>query len=398
MSGMKNLVGIMIVLLGFHLSASAQSWNGTWAGYSEQEGVAGRFYYEIQLSEQAGKLSGTALSRSPDGQHSARFNIVAAWENEQLMLQEFEQISPTQPRWCLKMARLQRSTRPDSLILEGAWRADQCRPGRMRIAMRNAQKEHSPLLGQWTGHLSQSDRNYGFFYQVQLLADGTGSSYIVSEGSGGSARHSLNWQQDSTGAIQLSELKVLEKTDPQWKWCIKNARLLLRREALRWVLEGDWSGMLEGHLTAKGACAPGTVFLEQPVLPDTVAIVSEEQREQYRSEQGRQINVNHVIEVARSEIRIQVWDNGVADGDIATLFLNGKKILGRYRVNKSKYSIPVNLLTDNNILVLHAESLGSVPPNTIAVSVFDGVKEQTIVLCSNLKESGAVLIRTFQVK
>jgi hypothetical protein len=49
-------------------------------------------------------------------------------------------------------------------------------------------------------------------------------------------------------------------------------------------------------------------------------------------------------------------------------------------------------------LVLHAESLGSVPPNTIAVSVFDGVKEQTIVLCSNLKESGAVLIRTFQVK
>lgn len=398
MSGMKYRAGIMVVLLGFHLAASAQSWNGIWTGYSEQEGVAGRFYYEIQLSEQAGKLSGTAISRSPDGQHSARFNIAAAWQNEQLMLQEFEQISPAQPRWCLKMARLQRTTRPDSLILEGVWSADQCRPGRIRIAIRNDQKEHSPLIGQWTGHLSQSDRSYGFFYQIQLLADGTGASYIVSEGSGGSARLHLNWQQDSTGLITITESEVSEKTDPKWKWCIKTVRLQVRREALRWVMEGDWSGLLEGHENAKGACAPGTVFLERPVLPDTVATASEAQTEQYSAEQGRQVLVNHVIEVARKDIRIQIWDNGVADGDIATLFLNGKKIIGRYRVNKSKYSIPVKLLTDNNILVLHAESLGSVPPNTIAVSVFDGVKEQTIVLCSNLKESGAVLIRTFQVK
>lgn len=395
---MKFRAALIVLLLGFQIGAVAQTWNGTWSGYSEQEGIKGRFYYEIQLSEQAGKISGTATSSSPDGQQSAGFKIAAVWQNGQLLLQEFEQTSPAPPRWCLKMARLQLQTRPDSLILEGAWTADRCRPGKMRIAIRNDAKEVSTITGQWTGHLSQSDRSYGFFYQIQLLADGTGTSYIVSEGSGGSARHSLKWQQDSSGAILLSELEVLEKTDPQWKWCIKNARMLIRRETLRQVLEGDWSGMLEGQHTAKGACAPGAVFLEQPILPDTLASVSQIQATQYISEQGRQVEVNHVIEVARSDIRIQVWDNGVADGDVATLFLNGKKILGRYRVNKSKYSIPVKLLTDNNILVLHAESLGSVPPNTIAVSVFDGQKEQTIVLCSNLKESGAVLIRTFQVK
>lgn len=395
---MNIRAGIMFVLLGFQVLAAAQNGNEKWVGWSTQEGVSGAFYYEIQLSEQAGKLSGTAISRSPDGQHSARFSIAAVWQNGQLMLQEFEQTSPAQPRWCLKMARLQLLTRPDSLVLEGVWTADRCRPGNIRMAIRNDQKERAPLIGQWTGHLSQSDRSYGFFYQMELQADGTGTSYIVSEGSGGSARHQLTWQQDSTGTIQISECEVLEKTDPKWKWCIKNARLLLRREALRWVLEGDWSGMLEGHLTAKGACAPGTVFLEQPILPDTVAIASQEQAEQYKTEQGRQINVNHVLKVARSEIRIQIWDNGVVDGDMATLFLNGKKILGRYKVMKSKYSIPVKLSAENNVLVLHAESLGSVPPNTIAVSVFDGVKEQTIVLCSNLKESGAVLIRTFQIK
>lgn len=390
-------------VIGFWMSwcsaAFAQLPAGTWMGWSTQEGVAGQFYYEIELSEQAGKLGGTAISRSPDGKHSARFHLVASLQNRQLLMQEFEQVSPAQPRWCLKMADLQLITRTDSLILEGAWSADQCRPGRIRLAMPRPQQAATSLIGQWTGHLSQSDRHYGFFYQVQLFADGTGASYIVSEGAGGSARHQLTWAEETADQITITEKEVTEKTDAQWKWCLKAARLQLRRESLRWVLEGDWSGWIEGHdRTAKGACAPGSVFLEKPVLPDTIVAVSNRQSEAYTVEQDRRVLVGNVIEVYKPDIRIKIWDNGVVDGDMATLFLNGKKILGRYRVTKSKYSIPVKLSAENNVLVLHAESLGSVPPNTVAVSIFDGVKEQTIVLCSNLQESGAVLIRVFQVK
>ena len=44
------------------------------------------------------------------------------------------------------------------------------------------------VTGEWTGHLNQSDREYGFYYEFKLEAGGTGQSYIVSEGSGGSAR------------------------------------------------------------------------------------------------------------------------------------------------------------------------------------------------------------------
>jgi len=57
----------------------------------------------------------------------------------------------------------------------------------------------------------------------------------------------------------------------------------------------------------------------------------------------------------------------------------------------------IKLEKKTNYLILHAEDLGDITPNTVAVSVDDGVKEQRIILSSNLRESGAVMIRQFQI-
>ena len=44
-------------------------------------------------------------------------------------------------------------------------------------------------------------------------------------------------------------------------------------------------------------------------------------------ESKRTIKVERVLEVQSSSIKIKVWDNGTVDGDVATLFLNGERIL-----------------------------------------------------------------------
>lgn len=392
----------LLILLVFHvLPLFGQSLSGAWKGQLTQEGVAGAFTYEVNLTQDGEALSGVATARTADGKHTARFSVAGAVKGDKITLQEIAQTEPEQPKWCLKFAVLHQLWKNDTLYIEGDWTAHGCLPGRLFLAKYTPPRRSTEIpayLGQWTGHLSQSDRAYGFFYQIFIEPGGTGYSTIVSEGSGGSARHDLSWRiEPGTDLIRIQEGRVAEKTDPQWKWCIKSAELTLRREDLRMVAEGDWMGFIEGSTGEGGACAPGRVFLEKPILPPAVAQQSEQQSAEYATEQGRKVSVGNVIQVARSDIRIRVWDNGVVDGDIATLFLNGKRILNRHRVGKSKFSIPVKLEGDNNVLVLHAESLGSVPPNTVAVSVYDGVKEQVIVLCSNLEESGAVLIRTFRV-
>jgi hypothetical protein len=378
----------------FLLSATGQSLQGHWSGFLTQQGIQGAFAYECSLVQDSSSLTGTARATSPDGKHTASFSLTGNAGAPLILLQEIVQSSPATPAWCLKSIKLTLSVHADSLILSGSWTAPECSPGTIRLAMPNPRA----MAGTWTGHLSQSDRDYGFFYQLQLLPDGTGTSRIVSEEAGGGATMVLQWEQNQDSLI-ITESGVGEKSLPDWPWCLKLARLNLSDEPMKMVLSGAWSGFIEGHPhSPKGACAPGTITLEKPVLTPEVQLDADQLVVTYNKGEDRNINLGQIITVSKPNISIKVWDNGVVDGDIATIYINGKKIAHRHRVSKHKYRIPVILTEENNILILHAESLGTVPPNTVAISVSDGVKEHTLVLSSNLKESGAVLIRVFRLE
>lgn len=384
----------------------AQDLSGQWQGILTQPGKADTFFYQIDIVQKGKSLSGASYSRTPDGKASGRFTLTGFWDGTQLILQEIEQTEPQNGGWCLKYATLQFRTEDGFDVLAGDWKADRCSPGKLLLRRQSSMKEvikeeEAPFAwsGRWTGHLSQSDRDYGFFYELTLVEDGTGQSYIVSEDNGGSAYHDLTWKfntGDSTFA--LTESAVASKTDSRWKWCIKSASLRLRREGSRFILEGNWEGFLEGYTTKTGKCAPGIVYLEKPVTTKEVRQFEAQQSQTYEAQEHREVRVSRVVEVQKPNIRIKVWDSGTVDGDVVTLFLNGKKILDKYRVNKSQLAIPVTLNDKNNFLILHAEDLGSIPPNTIAVSVDDGSKEQRIVLSSDLKTSGAILVRQFKIE
>ncbi len=397
LSAMALLAGVTV--------AAGQQFAGRWEGILTQPSKTDTFYYELSLTQQGQTIAGVSRSRTPDGKSAAAFTLTGFWDGKQLVLQEVEQTEPSNGGWCLKYATLSFRTAAGFDVLEGNWKADRCSSGHLQVRRQNTLKEvitesEVPFswAGRWTGHLSQSDRDYGFFYELQLDDQGRGRSYIVSEDNGGSAFHELTWQvrvQDST--LLLQETLVSEKTDDRWKWCIKSAQLRLRREGGRYLLSGTWSGYLEGHTPQNGRCAPGDMYLEQPIVTRQERYFEQQQSQTYASEAHREVRVSRVVEVQKPTIRIRVWDSGTVDGDVATLFLNGKKILHKYRVTKSKYAIPVTLQEDNNFLILHAEDLGNIPPNTVAVSIDDGVKEQVIILSSDLKTSGAILIRQFKI-
>lgn len=387
------LFGIFLQLLA--LRPAAQDLSGRWVGTASQEGVAGEFYYELELQQQGDAIAGTAYSRTADGRYEARFAVGGKYGSGELLLQEVSQISPAEPRWCLKYARLALSAGADSARLSGPWTARNCSPGTVRLARPIAAVAELPFsqLGRWSGHLSQSDRNYGFFYEIELAEGGSGTSHIVSEDNGGEATHQLAWRQEGDRLL-IEEAFVREKTDPNWPWCIKTLELRMRREGDLYQLTGPWRGYIEG--TKKGDnCAPGTIYLEKPVLTQIVLDSMARQISPYERQSERTVKVDRVIKVQSEKIWVQVWDNGTVDGDVITLFLNGERILHNQRVGKRKLVIPARVRPGENMLILHAEDLGSIVPNTVAVAIDDGVKEQIIILSSNLSESGAILIQPF---
>ncbi|MEL6657220.1 MAG: hypothetical protein AAFN81_26585 [Bacteroidota bacterium] len=385
---------VVVPLVLLFTTCHTQDLGGVWRGKVWQKDSQDTFFYEINLQHNGEALAGQALSRSSDGSISATFNLSGRVSDKQITLQEVEQLTPESAKWCLKYLSLQLSANNQ---LSGEWTATGCRPGIVLLQRAGGTyTEEVPFTypGRWSGHLSQSDRDYGFYYELNLKPDGTGTSKIVSEDAGGEAIHQLQWQETATG-ISFSEPEVLERTDPKWKWCLKSGQLIQSRTDGRYELEGDWGGYLEHKTPNNGACAPGMVYLNKPVLSKTVTEHIQPETEQYTERTQRTVKVDRVLKVRSDNIRIKVWDNGIVDGDILTLFLNGQQILHKYRVNKRRWSIPVDIIRGENLLILHAEDLGDISPNTVAVAIDDGVSEQVIVLSSNLRESGAILIQPF---
>ncbi len=398
----------LFLFLSITLSPNAQLLSGRWEGVVTQEGKNSVFYYEIDVVQEGNAVSGTSYSVSKEGETEARFEISGVWDGQQLTLQEISQLEPEEPKWCLKFATLQFKMTDEGYQLDGEWRAPGCTPGRMtltRIPTRTTtdtleQELPFELSGAWTGHLSQSDRDYGFFFELTLEEAPEGSSYIVSEDNGGSAHHALRWSYDEAKKLLVfKEHWVTEKTDPRWPWCIKRGALQLRRDGMRYVLEGPWEGFIEGFESGSdnSQCAPGTVYLEKPVLTKTIVRQNEIQQQAYTATTQRKVKIERTLEVRSRQLYLRVWDNGTVDGDICTLFLNGRRILHNYRVSKHKWAIPITLEESNNFLILHADDLGDITPNTVAVSVDDGYTEQIVIVSSNLKESGAVMIREVKV-
>ena len=396
---------LLLLLILLPCLLAAQQLGGRWEGYLTQQGKTDTFYYQVDLQQNGDSFTGTSYSRTQDGENEAFFELTGFWDGSMLILQELRQTRPSLPQWCIKYATLGLGNDRGRAVLSGPWRADGCTPGRIFLQKAGAiqrdtivQELPTGISGKWAGTLSQSDREYGFFFELELQPSGAGSSYIVSEGNGGGARMQLDYTYDEAQQrLRFQESRVVEKEDPAWPWCIKSGELQYRREGSRLVLEGRWEGYIEGYDMESGPCASGKLLLEKPVL--TREIIQEQQAVEapYESANRRKIEVQRVLEVSRPNIRIKIWDNGTVDGDVATLFLNGERILNNHRVSKRRIGIPVTLQQENNFLVLHAEDLGDIRPNTVAVSVDDGEREQVIIVSSNLEKSGAVMIRQFKV-
>ncbi len=98
------------------------------------------------------------------------------------------------------------------------------------------------------------------------------------------------------------------------------------------------------------------------------------------------------IEVESSNVKIDLYDNGEIDGDSISLFYNGKLLLSNKRLTDKSISLnlPIEPNQDANELIMFAENLGSVAPNTALMVVTDGSNRYEIRITSDLEKSGVI--------
>ena len=108
----------------------------------------------------------------------------------------------------------------------------------------------------------------------------------------------------------------------------------------------------------------------------------------------RRVNTGKKEFVRTNTIDVFVYDQEVEDGDMISLYFNGEWVLKEYTLKpiRRKITLTLNPDTDNH-LVVYAHNLGTKPPNTVAVSVFDGTSERKLALSSSLRNSDSINFR-----
>ena len=93
-----------------------------------------------------------------------------------------------------------------------------------------------------------------------------------------------------------------------------------------------------------------------------------------------------------SSFKIDLYDNGQVDGDTISVFFNGKLIVSSKRLSTTPITLNVKLDPDKveNELVMYAENLGSIPPNTALMVVTVGDKRYEVNITSTDQTNGTV--------
>ncbi len=101
----------------------------------------------------------------------------------------------------------------------------------------------------------------------------------------------------------------------------------------------------------------------------------------------RQITVEH------DSISVTLYDNGDIDGDSITLIYNDKILTTHQRLTDKPLTFIIKIergSNSRNELVMYAENLGSIPPNTALMIINDGDKRYELNVNSTKKSNGAV--------
>lgn len=108
---------------------------------------------------------------------------------------------------------------------------------------------------------------------------------------------------------------------------------------------------------------------------------------------GRQKVLTKEIPVTGDSITLNFYDNAEIDGDSISLFLNGKLIFEHIRLAEKAYTVKLSVsdLAQNNELIMVAENLGAIPPNTSYMIALVGEKRYDAQLAST--ENSSAMIR-----
>jgi len=111
---------------------------------------------------------------------------------------------------------------------------------------------------------------------------------------------------------------------------------------------------------------------------------------------SRKTEVIRTIDFKSDSLTFVLYDNGIVDGDTVSVVLNDEVIIPKQGLAEQAYRKVIKIppgLGDSLQLVIYAENLGSIPPNSGLLIIEDGSDRYEVGFEGDLKKSPAVKLR-----
>lgn len=97
------------------------------------------------------------------------------------------------------------------------------------------------------------------------------------------------------------------------------------------------------------------------------------------------------ISLKTPNIKVEIWDNNVIDGDNISLYFNKELIINRKRLTAIPITVNIKAIPGkDNELIMYANNLGEIPPNTAMMRIYANGKEYDVYMSSDEQSSGMV--------
>ena len=418
---MKNC--LFLFLISFSLSASVQIVSGIYLGKLQNDSNQKIQNYELALSEYRGKITGYAYTTfvSNDTFYYSIKRIRATRTEKELIVEDDKMIInnfPESPAKRVRQVNTIQLTNEDTLRqMKGGWHTTKTKvyyslTGDMKL-MRDADSSRSALIG----HLRElniiGNDNYG-----NTASGDNGETRIAknTKSSGNKGSKEKN-QQAGKDQVQTAEPQVQEtvtkSAGTREKTGIKQtvAKDNVSKEVA--VKETSTKETVAMEPASKKTSSKETEVTssqsEESKIARTASAIDPLSRKSHSTGSKTSVmrsapiatpyelrgkNQMPVVEVSSDSLVLAFYDNGVIDGDSISVYVNGQAIVSHTRLTATatKKTIYIGKQQDVQLLLV-AENLGSLPPNTGLLVIRDGDNNYQLNFSADLQTNAAVTIR-----
>ena len=272
------------------------------------------------------------------------------------------------------------------------------------------------ISGKWFGKITQQPGGYSQLYDFQLELNQKkniwGDSYA-------SMKDSVEIRIGLSGYIDKDTIRLSENRDwvrvdkVPWNWvaCIKNINLSYRKENDNEYLEGTWNGVSKDRPYED--CIPGRVILSRTVEGlnqflyenrDSVIIAARPSTLIKNEASPPDFNTPFMeteakkvteIQVHNKDLQLQLIDYLRVDNDTVSIYLDREIMAKNVWISKRPTVINFSLNPgfEMHEILLFAENLGEIPPNTSELLIIDGKDTHRVMIVSDKQKTAAVYLK-----